>query len=81
MSEERKWKLGDDVCKQDNLLDDITFDDIILAVHCNCKEITPEAVRKEFKEFLEMRMADTEFLLENNIAEIIAEAKKGREVQ
>ena len=81
MSEERRWKLGDDVCKQDNLLDGITFDDIILAVHCNCKEITPEAVRKEFKEFLEMRMTDTEFLLENNIAEIIAEAKKGREVQ
>lgn len=81
MADERKWKLGDDVSKNDNLLDGITFDDIILAVHCNCKEITPEAVRKEFKEFLEIRMTDTEFLLENNMDEIIAEAKKGREGQ
>lgn len=61
------------------MLDGITFDDIILAVHCNCKEITPEAVRKEFKDFLEMRMTDAEYLLDNNIDEIIAEARKGRE--
>lgn len=79
MAEERNWKLGDDVSRHDSLLDCITFDDIILAVHCNCKEITPETVRKEFKDFLEMRMTDTEYLLENNIDEIIAEAKKGRE--
>lgn len=81
MVKERNWKLGDDVSRHDSLLDGITFDDIILAVHCNCKEITPEAVRKEFKDFLEMRMTDTEYLLENNIGEIISEAKKGREVQ
>lgn len=81
MAKERKWKLGDDVSRHDSLLDGITFDDIILAVHCNCKEITPEVVRKEFKDFLEMRMTDTEYLLERNIDEIIAEAKKGREGQ
>ena len=71
-------KLGDDVSRYDSLLNSITFDDIILAVHRNCKEITPEAVRKEFKDFLEMRMTDAEYLLDNNIDEIIAEARKGR---
>ena len=81
MAEERNWKLGDDVSRHDSLLDSITFDDIILAVHCNCKEIVLEAVRKEFKDFLEMRMTDTEYLLDNNIDEIIAEAKKGKEGQ
>ena len=81
MAGEMAWKLGDDVSRQDNLLDGITFDDIILAVHCNCKEITPEAVKREFDNFLKMRMVDTEYLLENNMDEIIMEAKKGREVQ
>ncbi len=81
MAEERNWKLGDDVSRHDSLLDSITFDDIILAVYCNCKEIVLEAVRKEFKDFLEMRMTDTEYLLDNNIDEIIAEAKKGKEGQ
>lgn len=33
--EERKWILGDDLAACDNLLDGITFDDVILAVHCN----------------------------------------------
>ena len=81
MADERKWRLGDDVGRNDSLLDGITFDDIILAAHCNCKEITPEEVRREFRELLEIRMADAEFLLENNMDEIIAEAKKGREGQ
>lgn len=81
MAEERKWKLGDDLNGSDNLLDGITFGDLILAVHCNCRVITPEATRKEFEDFLELRMADTRYLLENNMNEIIAEAKKGRESQ
>lgn len=73
------WKLGEDLITSDNLLDGITFDDLILAAHCNCREITPAAVMREFKEIMASRMQDTEFLLEQNMNEIIREAKKGRE--
>lgn len=76
-----QWKLGEDLNDKDNILDGITFADIILAAHCNCREITPAAIIQEFKDLLEIRMTDAEFLLENNIDEIIAEAKKGRECQ
>lgn len=38
--EERKWILGDDLAACDNLLDGITFEDVILAVHCNCRVIS-----------------------------------------
>lgn len=76
-----QWKLGEDLNDKDNILDGITFADIILAAHCNCREITPAAIIQEFKDLLEIRMTDAEFLLENNIDEIIAEAKKGREYQ
>lgn len=35
---ERNWLLGDDLAACDNLLDGITFDDIITQVHCNCPQ-------------------------------------------
>ena len=31
---EREWRLGKDLYPEDNLLDGITFDDLILAVLC-----------------------------------------------
>ena len=75
---ERNWKLGDDLATSDSLLDGITFDDLILAVHCNCRCITPDAVKRELKDMMESRMEDLNYLLERNMDEIIAEAKKGR---
>lgn len=75
---EKKWKLGDDLDRYDDLLYGFTFDDLILAVHCNCRKITPEAVLREAREILDIRMQDYRFLLENNLDAIIEEAKKGR---
>ena len=76
---EKTWKLGEDLVTSDSLLDGLTFDDLILAVHCNCRSITPEAVRAELKEVLESRKQDMMFLLEKNMGAIMAEARKGRE--
>ena len=71
---DRKWKLGEDLSTCDNLLDGMTFDDLILAVHCNCRDITPNAVRKELMEILSSRKQDMIYLLEMNMDEIMAEA-------
>ena len=75
---ENKYKLGDDLITKDSLFDGVTFDDLILAVHCNCKDITPNAVRREWKRILDQRLTDTKFLIENNMEEIIAKAMEGR---
>lgn len=40
MVEEKRWKLGEDIDRHDNLLDSISFDELIVTVHCNCREIT-----------------------------------------
>lgn len=77
--EERKWILGDDLAACDNLLDGITFDDVILAVHCNCRVINRETVTKQFFEILEQRLLDMNELLNRNIDKIAEEARKGRE--
>ena len=76
---ERKWKLGDDMHQSDCILDPITFDDIILAVHHNARVLNESAVRTAVREILEIRMQDFEYILNNNINEIIAEAKRERE--
>lgn len=76
---EKQWKLNEDMHQNDCIFDPITFNDIILAAHCNERILDESAIRRVAKEILENRMIDFEYILENNINEIIAEAKKGRE--
>lgn len=76
---ERPWRLGEDLSENDNLLDGVTFEDLITAVRCNCRVIDERAVRRELTHILEVREQDFDFLLEKNMDAIIAAAKKGRE--
>ena len=75
---DKAWKLGDDLYSEDNLLDGITFGELILTVHCNCQTITQKAVRSELSTILEIRKQDMQFLLKKNMDAIMEEARKGR---
>lgn len=75
----RSWKLGDDLSEQDNVLDGITFEELITTVRCNCRVIDKNAVYKEFMRIKEIREQDMYSLLNNNIGVIVAAAKKGRQ--
>lgn len=66
------WKLGKDMISSDTILDPVTFDDLILALKCNCEHITPDAVIIQAAEILNQRLEDWKYLIENNIDEIIA---------
>ena len=76
---DRAWKLGDDLITSDNILDGFTFDDIILAVRCNCRTVDQAAVLKTAREILEMRMEDYNFLLRNNLDQIVQIVKDQKE--
>lgn len=76
---DREWKLGEDLVTSDSLLDGLTFDDLILAVHCNCQNIDQKAVLKTVREMVDNRLEDTYFLVARNMDTIMAEARKGRE--
>ena len=76
---ERQWKLGEDMHPNDNIFDPITFDDIILALHCNEKVLNRRAIQNVINDIMDSRMQDFDYLINNNINEIIAEAAKGRE--
>lgn len=75
---EKQWKLNEDMHKSDCIFDPITFEDIILAAHCNEKVLDENAIKRVAKEILESRLEDFEYLIQNNMYEIIAEAAKGR---
>lgn len=66
------WKLGKDMISSDTILDSVTFDDLILALKCNCEHITPDAVIVQATEIINQRLEDVKYLIENNIDEIIA---------
>lgn len=74
------FRLGEDLSLEDNLMDGFTFEDIILQVHCNCRNINEKSVRQEVKELVLLRMEDMTELLDRNIDVIMKEAMKGREV-
>lgn len=73
-----QWTLGEDIHPNDNIFDPITFEQIIIALRCNEKEINHKAVMKVAREILNSRLQDFHFLLGRNEEEIIAEAMKGR---
>ena len=77
---DRAWKLGDDLITSDNILDGFAFDDIILAVRCNCSTIDVAAVLRTAREIMDQRLEDYYFILNNNVKEIIAEVKRQKGV-
>lgn len=66
------WKLGKDMIPSDTILDPVTFDDLILALKCNCEYITPDAVIVQATQIINQRLEDWKYLIENNMEEIIA---------
>lgn len=73
------FKLGEDLCEDSNLLDPITFKDVILHVHCSARAINATTIRKMAQEIMCQRVADMNELLDRNIDKIAEEARKGRE--
>lgn len=72
----REWTLGKDLVTGDSLLDGLTFDDLILALRCNCQTIDRVSVQMELNRILSTQRRDMMFLLEKNMDAIIAEAKR-----
>lgn len=77
MADERKWQLGEDLATYDTILDGITFDDLILTLHCNVpkSKMTVNDVTSELLEILDGRLEDMWFLIEKNADKIVEYAK------
>ena len=75
---ERQWKLNKDLSTYDSVLDGFTFDDIILSLYTGEKIIDKKAIKKVVKDILESQFQDMNFLIDNNIDEILSIAKNNK---
>lgn len=75
---EREWKLGEDLGFTDNVLDGITFEELVTTVQCNSKVLDKKAVMLAAKQILEIRLQDMMYLAERNADLVAAEAKRRR---
>lgn len=77
MTLERVWKLGVDLHLEDNILNCESFQGFILTVANEEPDITEKTVRKVRDKIVEILLQDMDFLIENNMEEIIRKAKNG----
>ena len=75
---DREWGIGVDLDVRDNLVDGITFEELITTIHCNCPIINEAAAYAQLNRILEMRDEDMNELLKRNMDVILSEARKGR---
>lgn len=73
-----KYKLGEDMHINDAIFPEITFEEIITALHCSEQVIDRKAIQRVISTIMDIRAQDFDYILNNNIAEIIAEVKKRR---
>ena len=64
--------------RESNLIDPLTFDTLLLEIHCNIKDINPETVKQQFKEDLNNRVQEAWDVFNSNLNNIVKQAKKER---
>ncbi len=61
-----------------NLIDSLSFTDLLIAINCNLPEITEETVKAQFETILRKTVRDAREIFESNLKNIVAHAKKER---
>jgi len=64
--------------RDSNLIDGLTFDTLLLEIHCNIKDINVHTVRHQFDEDLQGRIDEARTIFETNLLNIVKQAKKER---
>ena len=68
---EENFSLNEYIQPKDTLMSDITFEDLIIAVQSNEKEINKSTITKVYNELLKANMKDAQFELNKNMEWII----------
>ena len=61
------------------IIDSLNSDTLLLEINCNLREINKETVRKQFETDLQNRISSAREIFEENIDNIVREAKEYRE--
>ena len=61
-----------------NLIENLTFDTLLLEIECNCEKIDERSVTQQFEEDLRSRVAEARVIFQTNLESIIRKAKLTR---
>jgi hypothetical protein len=61
-----------------NLIENLTFNCLLLEIECNLPEINEETVRKQFEEDLNSRIEEAKAVFEDNLANLVKYANSFR---
>ncbi len=64
--------------RSQNILDEYSFDILLLEVNCNIKDITKETIKKQFEESLKMKIDSAREIFAANLDNIVKQAIKER---
>lgn len=67
--------------REANLIDGLTFDTLLLEIHCNIKDINAETITKQFNDDLNSRIEEAKSIFNSNLNNILKQAKKERATQ
>ncbi len=74
-----EWKLGIDLLRNDSVLDGFTFEQLIISLRSGSKKVDETEIRKVAKEMLDIQLEDMNYLIDNNINEIIEAVLEGKD--
>lgn len=61
-----------------NIIENLTFDALLLEISCNLREINAETVREQFETDLRSRIDESREIFRMNLENIVAHARKER---
>ncbi|MDR1572374.1 MAG: hypothetical protein LBS32_07605 [Clostridiales Family XIII bacterium] len=73
-----EWRLGVDMHEGDDIMDGITFEQVLTMAECNEPEIDEGAMTRCFGRLMEQRAEDACFVMERNLAAMTAMARRLR---
>ena len=61
-----------------HLVDPLTFETLLLEIHCNIRDISEASVTTQFEEDLQSRIEEARSVFNSNLQNIVEKAKKNR---
>ena len=63
------------------ILDSYSFNTLLLEIECNCREISEEAIKKQFDTVLQEKIRTAKEIFTDNLQNILSHAKEYREMK
>jgi formiminotetrahydrofolate cyclodeaminase len=65
--------------RESTILDAYSFEQLLLEIHCNLREINDETVTAQFMESLNSKIESAKEIFKSNLKNIVKQAKKERQ--